>query len=112
MNIQNKIVEVTLNEKTFKMKFDFETIANIQSELKAKNIPCKFYELFKGIEEQDFSIIVPVMVHSIRRVHPNVSAETIKDLLTFDTLETVIEALVNLIDVSMPREEGKDSKKK
>lgn len=111
MNIKNKTIDITLQGKKFKMKFDFETIANIQSELKKKSLNYKFTDIFKGVEEQDFSIIVPMVVHSIRRVHPQVSADTIRDLLTIDESETIIEALVNLIDVSMPKN-TEDVKKK
>lgn len=109
MNIQNKTVKITLNNKTFNMKFDFETIANIQAELKKKGLDYKFTDLFEGIEEQNFSVIVPVVVHCIRRLHPQVSVETIKDLLTLDQSETIIEALIELIDVSMPKK--KEEKK-
>lgn len=111
MNIKNKTIDITLSGKKFKMKFDFETIANIQSELKKKGLSYKFTDLFKGIEEQDFSIIVPIVVHSIRRVHPQIEAHSIKDLLTLDESETIIEALVELIDASMPKNEEEIKKK-
>lgn len=111
MNVQNKTVKITLNDKTFNMKFDFETIANIQAELKQKGLDYKFTDLFAGIEEQNFSVIVPMVVHCIKRMHPQVKTETIKDLMTLDQSETIIEALVELIDVSMPKEKEEAKKK-
>ena len=111
MNIKNKTVEITLGGKKFRMKFDFETIANIQMELKKKGLAYKFTDIFKGVEEQDFSVIIPVIVHAIKRVHPQVETSSIKDLLTLDESDNMINSLVELIDVSMPKGNGEAKKK-
>lgn len=110
MNIKNKITEITLGEKTYKMKFDFETIARIQAELRKNGLPYKFFEIFESLESQDFSVILPLIVHSIQRMHPQVKKEIIIDALGFDNLETVIQALLELIENSMPKND--DVKKK
>ena len=110
MNIKNKIVKITLNEKTFSMKFDMETIANLQATLKKKGLAYKLSDIFQAVQEQDFSIIVPLLCSSIRRVHTQVSEDTIKDLLTFDNLDEIVAKLVDLIDASLPSA-PEDSKK-
>lgn len=111
MNIKNRIVEITLDGKTFKMKFDMETIANIQQELKKKDMDYKFTDIIKGIQEQDFSIMLPVIVHSIKRMHPQIEARNIKELLTLDAFESVVTAMVNLIDASLPTNTEEAKKK-
>lgn len=111
MNIKNKVVKITLNEKIFNMKFDFETIANLQADLKKKNLEYKISDIFSAIESQDFSIIVPLIVNCIRRMHPTVSEDMIKEYLTFDMMDNIITALVELIESSLPTTEEADKKK-
>lgn len=111
MNIKNKIVKITLDSKIYSMKFDMETIANLQAELKKKSLNYKLADIFSAVQEQDFSVIVPLLCACIRRVHPQVSEDSIKDLLTFDNLDEIITKLVELIDASLPKAE-EDSKKK
>lgn len=111
MNIKNKITEITLNENTYKMKFDFETIARIQAELRKNGLPYKFFEIFEALEAQDFSVILPLIIHSIQRMHPQVKRETIINALSFDNLEVVVNALLELIENSMPKN-NEEAKKK
>lgn len=111
MNIKNTITEIKLDETSYKMKFDFETIARIQAELKKNGMGYKFFEIFEGLENQDFSIIVPLFVHSVQRMHPQIKAETIKAHMTFDNLEVILNSLMELIENSMPKNSEEDKKK-
>ena len=111
MNIRNNVTEIKLDNTSYKMKFDFETIARIQAELKKNGIPYKFFEIFEGLENQDFSIIVPLFVHCIQRMHPQIKAETIKVHMTFDNLEVILNSLMELIENSMPKNTEADKKK-
>lgn len=110
MNIKNKIVKITLCEKTFNMKFDMETIANLQTTLKRQKLEYRLSDIFKGVQEQDFSIIVPLLCASIRRVHTQVSEDSIKDLLTFDNIDEIVAKLVELIDASLPSADAETKK--
>ena len=111
MNIRNNVTEIKINGTSYKMKFDFETIARIQADLKKNGLPYKFYEIFEGLENQDFSIIVPLFVHCVQRMHPQVKTETIKGHMTFDNLEVILTSLMELIENSMPKNSEEDKKK-
>ena len=92
MNIRNNVTEIKLDNTSYKMKFDFETIARIQAELKKNGIPYKFFEIFEGLENQDFSIIVPLFVHCIQRMHPQIKAEAIKAHADREVVVKIAEA--------------------
>lgn len=109
MDIRNNTTEITLGTTTYRMKFDFEVIAQVQADLKKQGLPYKFFEIFEGLEAQDFSVIVPVFVHSIMRCHRQAKPEAIKNHLTFDNLELILTKLMELIGNSMPKQD--ESKK-
>ena len=111
MNVKNKIVQIQLGNTSFNMKFDFETIAKVQTELKKSGNSYKFFEIFEGLEAQDFSIIVPLFVACIQRMHPQVKAETIKNYMDFENLEVILNSLLELIEASMPKNSEEDKKK-
>lgn len=111
MNIRNNVVDIKLDSTTYHLKFDFETIARVQAELKKKELPYRFHEIFEGLEAQDFSVIVPLFVHCVQRMHPQVKAETIKNHMSFENLELILTSLLELIEASMPKS-SEDNKKK
>ena len=51
MNIRNNVTEIKLDNTSYKMKFDFETIARIQAELKKNgiNVTAKYSKIAGGI---------------------------------------------------------------
>lgn len=112
MNIKNKIVKITLNDRTFNMKFDMETIANLQATLKKQGLAYKLSDIFQAVQEQDFSVIVPLLCACIKRIHTQISDDTIKDLLTFDNMEEIVNKLVELIDASIPSDDNTSDAKK
>lgn len=104
LNVQNTVTEIVLGDKKFNCKLDFLTIANIQKRLKKDGNACTFQQIFEGIGNQDFSILVPFLVCSIQRVHTNIKEDYILELLTFDNLEVIFEGLTQMIDASMPKD--------
>lgn len=103
LNTQTRIVEIELQGKKFNAKLDFETIAKIQKMLKEDGNYMKFQDMFVAISEQDFSVLVPFIICSIQRCHPQLKGSYIKDLLTFDEIENVFEKLGELVEYSMPK---------
>ena len=107
MNVINEKTQITLGNKTYNMKFDLKTIAEIQKDLKSQGLDYKFTSIFKGLEESDFSIILPLVCGCIRRCHPQVNKTYIEDLLDFSNLTEIVEAVTTLIDNAMPKEDKK-----
>lgn len=107
LNVQNSTTQIKLGDKIFNAKLDFLTIANIQKQLKKDGQNCTFQEMFEGIANQDFSILVPFLVQSIKRVHPQLKDDYIVDFLNFENIEAIFEGLSELIEASMPKETDK-----
>lgn len=108
----NNTVTLTLKGQEYKAKLDFRTLANIQTAFKKEGIKLTMQEVFDGIAQQDFAIIVEVVVQSVLRCHPQLKRASIEDKLDFAEITNTFEFIVELANESMPKSEGNEDEGK
>ena len=101
------MVQITLKGQEYNAKLDFRTLANIQGELRKKDIKIGFQEIFERIQEQDFMIITEIIVQSILRCHTQLKRHHIEDKLDLDELVNALSFVAELVQASITVDEGK-----
>ena len=84
------MIQVTLKGQEYNAKLDFRTMANIQGELRKRDVKVGFQELFERIQEQDFMVITELIVQSILRCHTQLKRHHIEDKLDLDELTNAL----------------------
>ncbi len=108
----NDKIEIVLNEKKYQARLDFMCIAETQWYL--DTVRGKFYtvpNLMKGLSEDNLMIIGEILIQAILRCHPQLSRDVIYENLKFQELNTIREAIGELIKASMPQNKDDDKKK-
>lgn len=101
------MVQITLKGQEYNAKLDFRTMANIQCELRKKDIKIGFQEMFDRVRNQDFMVITELIVQSILRCHPQLKRHHIEDKLDFDELVNALNFTAELVQSSITSDEGK-----
>lgn len=101
------MIQVTLKGQEYNAKLDFRTMANIQGELRKRDIKVGFQELFERIQEQDFMVITELIVQSILRCHTQLKRHHIEDKLDLDELTNALSFVAELVQSSITVDEGK-----
>ena len=101
------MVQITLKGQEYNAKLDFRTLANIQGELRKKDVKIGFQELFERIQEQDFMVITELVVQSILRCHTQLKRHHIEDKLDLDELVNALTFVGELVQNSITVDEGK-----
>ena len=101
------MVQITLKGQEYNAKLDFRTLANIQGELRKKDVKIGFQELFERIQEQDFMVITELVVQSILRCHTQLKRHHIEDKLDLDELVNALTFVGELVQSSITVDEGK-----
>lgn len=108
----NDKIDIVLNGKKYQARMDFMCLANTQFYL--ENEKGKFYtvpQLFKRLTEDDLTVIAAILTESVLRIHPQLSKEAIWDNLKYAEINTIREAIGELIKASMPQNKDDDKKK-
>ena len=106
------MVQITLKGQEYNAKLDFRTLANIQGELRKKDVKIGFQELFERIQEQDFMVITELVVQSILRCHPQLKRHHIEEKLDLNELVNALTFVGELVQSSITTEEGKPKEEK
>jgi hypothetical protein len=101
------MIQVKLKGQEYNAKLDFRTLANIQGELRKRDIKIGFQEIFERIQEQDFMIITEIIVQSILRCHTQLKRHHIEDKLDLDELVNALTFVAELVQASITVDEGK-----
>lgn len=101
------MIQITLKGQEYNAKLDFRTMANIQGELRKREIKIGFQEMFDRIQEQDFMVITEFIVQSILRCHPQLKRHHIEDKLDLDELVNALTFIAELVQSSITTDEGK-----
>lgn len=101
------MIQVTLKGQEYNAKLDFRTMANIQGELRKRDVKVGFQELFERIQEQDFMVITELIVQSILRCHTQLKRHHIEDKLDLDELTNALSFVAELVQSSITVDEGK-----
>ena len=101
------MIQVTLKGQEYNAKLDFRTMANIQGELRKRDVKVGFQELFERIQEQDFMVITELIVQSILRCHTQLKRHHIEDKLDLDKLTNALSFVAELVQSSITVDEGK-----
>ena len=101
------MIQVKLKGQEYNAKLDFRTLANIQGELRKRDIKIGFQEIFERIQEQDFMIITEIIVQSILRCHTQLKRHHIEDKLDLDELVNALSFVAELVQNSISMDEGK-----
>ena len=101
------MIQVKLKGQEYNAKLDFRTLANIQGELRKRDVKIGFQELFERIQEQDFMVITEIIVQSILRCHTQLKRHHIEDKLDLDELVNALTFVAELVQNSISMNEGK-----
>ncbi len=101
------MIQVKLKGQEYNAKLDFRTLANIQGELRKRDIKIGFQEIFERIQEQDFMVITEIIVQSILRCHTQLKRHHIEDKLDLDELVNALTFVAELVQASITVAEGK-----
>ena len=101
------MIQIKLKGQEYNAKLDFRTLANIQGELRKRDIKIGFQEIFERIQEQDFMIITEIIVQSILRCHTQLKRHHIEDKLDLDELVNALTFVAELVQNSISINEGK-----
>ena len=101
------MIQVKLKGQEYNAKLDFRTLANIQGELRKRDIKIGFQEIFERIQEQDFMIITEIIVQSILRCHTQLKRHHVEDKLDLDELVNALTFVAELVQNSISMNEGK-----
>ena len=101
------MIQVKLKGQEYNAKLDFRTLANIQGELRKRDIKIGFQEIFERIQEQDFMVITEIIVQSILRCHTQLKRHHIEDKLDLDELVNALTFVAELVQSSISINEGK-----
>ena len=101
------MIQVKLKGQEYNAKLDFRTLANIQGELRKRDIKIGFQEIFERIQEQDFMVITEIIVQSILRCHTQLKRHHIEDKLDLDELVNALTFVAELVQNSITTNEGK-----
>lgn len=101
------MIQVKLKGQEYNAKLDFRTMANIQGELRKRDIKIGFQEIFERIQEQDFMVITELIVQSILRCHTQLKRHHIEDKLDFEELVNAFNFVAELVQASISIDEGK-----
>ena len=101
------MIQVKLKGQEYNAKLDFRTLANIQGELRKRDIKIGFQEIFERIQEQDFMVITEIIVQSILRCHTQLKRHHIEDKLDLDELVNALTFVAELVQASITVDEGK-----
>lgn len=104
----NNIVELKIDNDVWQGRLDMTALANTQRELSkvhGKNLTMQ--DIFNGIAEQQFDIVIELIVQSLSRCQ-KIKRHIIENKLTLDKMETIFTYITELVQVAMPSsEEGK-----
>ena len=95
------MIQVKLKGQEYNAKLDFRTLANIQGELRKRDIKIGFQEIFERIQEQDFMVITEIIVQSILRCHTQLKRHHIEDKLDLDELVNALTFVAELVQNSI-----------
>ena len=101
------MIQVKLKGQEYNAKLDFRTLANIQGELRKRDIKIGFQEIFERIQEQDFMVITELVVQSILRCHPQLKRHHIEEKLDLNELVNALTFVGELVQNSITVDEGK-----
>jgi hypothetical protein len=101
------MIQVKLKGQEYNAKLDFRTLANIQGELRKRDIKIGFQEIFERMQEQDFMVITEIIVQSILRCHTQLKRHHIEDKLDLDELVNALSFVAELVQASITVDEGK-----
>ena len=101
------MIQIKLKGQEYNAKLDFRTMANIQGELRKRDVKIGFQEMFERIQEQDFMIITELIVQSILRCHTQLKRHHIEEKLDLNELVNALTFVGELVQSSITVGKGK-----
>lgn len=98
MIIKANTTTVKIGEKEYDFSFNFGVIKLIQAKLKGTKVE----DIFKGVENQDFNIILEILFAGIKWNHSDIKMRELEELGLND-FEEVFAAIGRVFENSMPK---------
>lgn len=98
-----ELTSLTLRGQEFFGKMDFKVLVDIQQSLKKiHGEKLTMSEMFAEIDEQNYAVIMEIIIQSIRRNHPQIKREYIEDRIGLADVSVVTSYVIELIGNSLP----------
>lgn len=92
-----KITNIKIGDNIYKASFNFGVIKNMQNCIKGLKVD----DIFKGVQEQNFEVIVELLYHSIKFNHKEFTRREVETLGIAD-VEGVFNSIAELFEISLP----------
>lgn len=92
-----KITNIKIGDNIYKASFNFGVIKSMQNSIKGLKVD----DIFKGVQEQNFEVIVELLYHSIKFNHKEFTKREVENLGIAD-VENVFNSIAELFEVSLP----------
>lgn len=99
--------EIKIGDNIYKASFNFGVIKGIQNSIKG----IKVDQIFKGVQEENFDIIIELLYHSIKFNHKDFTRRQIESLGMSD-IENVFTGIAELFELSLPTVKENDEEEK
>lgn len=98
-----KLTNIKIGENIYKASFNFGVIKGIQNSIKG----IKVDDIFKGVQEQNFEVIIELVYHAIKFNHKEFTRKQVESLGIAD-VEGVFNSIAELFDISLPAPKNED----
>ena len=102
-----KITNIKIGDNIYKASFNFGVIKNMQNCIKGLKVD----DIFKGVQEQNFEVIIELLYHSIKFNHKEFTRREIESLGIAD-VERIFTSIAELFEVSLPAPKGENEEEK
>lgn len=102
-----KTTNIKIGDNIYKASFNFGVIKCMQNCIKGLKVD----DIFKGVQEQNFEIIIELVYHSIKFNHKEFTRRQVESLGIAD-VEGVFNSIAELFEVSLPAPKGETEEEK
>lgn len=110
MSVINDVIEIKLNNKTYRARLDMGAIAEAQWNLMKVKENMTVVEMFDLVKKENYKVINNLIIESIRRCHPQLKAEHILEDMKLHERNNITLQVLALMKASLPSSD-EDKKK-
>lgn len=104
----NDIIEIKLNGKTYRGRLDMGAIAEAQWNMRKVKENITVVEMLDLVKKENYKIINNLIIESIRRCHPQLSAEDILEDMKLHERNNITVQVFALMKASLPMDDKKN----
>lgn len=103
----NDVVEINLNGQIYRAKLDMGAIAKAQWNLMKLKENMTIVQMFELVQKENYMVINTLLIESIKRCHAQLSDENILANMKIKERNIIIESVIELFKVSLPKDDKK-----